>query len=360
MIDYESLELSLHEIDSTKLARLFAKGSVAYDELESLGNAFFGNIGIGHPNFSDNCFYGNGLSGEKLLVLVNSYKSHFNDDRLQKFCFNRNLAVSLRGEKGTLGSSSIIYYIGDNNYVLKGKNVTRILTFTQVADAYLSMAKEEYEHSIDSEDTLPNVRVIWSESNIFKDNTTYSVKEFDSMMRKADLTRHAKQEEMLKKYGSYEAWQESGEDTEFICYEKTKFKLYFKDGSFITERMDIGDGIGGLVEFMESLSFSPDRVQEIREAAGRVEKADNDPIFVKLTDPDVDGCGSDVSITISVSAGNSAIPDIETIISDAVKAYRSENPGEWDSDGCFDAAISALEKCGCTVNPVTEALDITL
>ena len=138
------------------------------------------------------------------------------------------------------------------------------------------LQEKEIEVRSELEVPLPNVKVEWSESNIFEDGKTYSVKEFDSIMREADLGRYAKQQEMLAKYGTYEAWRESGEDTEFISYEKTKITINFTDGTSHTERQDIGDGIGGLLEFLGEYQKYDKYMPELRESAGREEDKSQD------------------------------------------------------------------------------------
>lgn len=131
---------------------------------------------------------------------------------------------------------------------------------------------QDKELARDSEEvTLPNVKVQWSESSLFEDGKTYSVAEYDSIMHEADLTRHSKQQELEEKYGSFDAWLESGDQTEYAGYDKTKFTVNFKDGSYVTERHDIGDGIGGLLEFMAQYDNFADKMPELREAAGREE-----------------------------------------------------------------------------------------
>lgn len=271
------LERKLKDMPAEELAMRFAKSLIAYDELETIGKAFFGKLDPDAPSYSSRSIYGNGMAGDELLNLAKRYRNGLNPDTDEKFCFARDFVFAICGIKGACSMSfeggvltlvHIKYEVVDSLYLLNCEDFYRILTYEQIFDSFLSLARDEYERCY-PEELLPNVKVLWSESIIFEDNTFYSVKDFDSIMKQADLGRHAKQKEMLKKYGTFDAWRASGERTDFICYEKTKFIINFKDGESITERQDIGDGIGGLVEFMEALGFSEERLQEIREAAGR-------------------------------------------------------------------------------------------
>lgn len=150
-MSYNTTILATALNETTKeLAKKFAKSSVAYDELESIGYAFYGNPGIDHPMFSNKMFYGEGLKGDFLLNLANRYKRGFKTEQT-KLCFDRDLAVGLRGKKGVF-ADSIRYEAENDGYLLIFKDMSHKLTYAQVAEAYLSMAKEEYENSLDLED----------------------------------------------------------------------------------------------------------------------------------------------------------------------------------------------------------------
>lgn len=131
--------------------------------------------------------------------------------------------------------------------------------------------KEEVKEAQNEEVPLPNVRVEWSESSLFESDRTYTVAEFDRLMHDADLSRHAKQQELIEKYGSWQAWYDSGEQPELLSYEKVKLNVNFKDGTSTVLRQDLGDGIGGLLEFLAPYDQFADKMPELREAAGREE-----------------------------------------------------------------------------------------
>lgn len=123
------------------------------------------------------------------------------------------------------------------------------------------------EKEVKQEIPLPNVTVNWSESSLFEEGKTYTVAEYDAIMHKADLEHKAGEREMLAKYGSFQAWLDSDDSLQYAGYDKTNFTVNFADGTSWTDRHDIGDGIGGLLEFVNM--YHPERVPELAEAVGR-------------------------------------------------------------------------------------------
>ena len=106
----------------------------------------------------------------------------------------------------------------------------------------------------------PTITCDWSESNAFEDGKTYSVAEFDSIMKRADYEWTEKRQAEIDKYGDdidkiYEAYERGEIDGVHQGYAKTKFIINMPDGRTITERQDIGDGYGGVVDFLRSTSY---------------------------------------------------------------------------------------------------------
>lgn len=100
---------------------------------------------------------------------------------------------------------------------------------------------------------LPTITCEWSESSIFEDGKTYTVYEFDRLMKEADDEKLEGRKAAILKYGSEEKWLEEyeyNEFTQFLGYDKTKFNINMPDGSIYTERQDIGDGDGGVIDFL--------------------------------------------------------------------------------------------------------------
>lgn len=103
-----------------------------------------------------------------------------------------------------------------------------------------------------SKDTLPTITCEWSESRVFEDGKTYSVYEFDRIMKQADDERVAGTKAALEKYGSFDNWYSSDDEDyiRFMGYDKVKFTVNLPDGTSFTERQDIGDGFGGVIDFL--------------------------------------------------------------------------------------------------------------
>lgn len=109
----------------------------------------------------------------------------------------------------------------------------------------------------DIENSKPTITCEWSESNVFEDGKTYSVAEFDRLMAQADAQRVAETKAAIQKYGSAENWYNSDakdEFTQYYGYDKVKFTVNMPDGRTITERQDIGDGNGGVIDFLKQYS----------------------------------------------------------------------------------------------------------
>ena len=70
--------------------------------------------------------------------------------------------------------------------------------------------------------------------------------------------------------------------------------------------------------------------------------------YIKLEDVNVDGCGTDVSTIIEVDS-DIITNDTIKMVTEAIEAYKRQNEGEWDSDGCFDVAAEQLKSEGFEV-----------
>lgn len=130
-----------------------------------------------------------------------------------------------------------------------------------------SMSIEDYElmHKLMKEDsskeTAPvenNVTITcnFSESAAFENGKTYSVAEFDRIMANADAERVNGWKNGLKKYGNENIWEYNDSESyyKYIGYDKTRFTINFPNGETISERQDIGDGYGGVIDYCRSFS----------------------------------------------------------------------------------------------------------
>ena len=101
--------------------------------------------------------------------------------------------------------------------------------------------------------------------------------EFDRLMRKADEDFVSGRETIEQKYGSLENAFDAGyeEAFQYAGYNKTKFTLLLPDGRTFTERQDIGDGDGGLLDFLNQYPAYNDIMPMLREAAGSTPESEN-------------------------------------------------------------------------------------
>ena len=121
------------------------------------------------------------------------------------------------------------------------------------------------------------VRCEWSESSAFEDGKVYPLAEFDRLMRKADEDFVSGRENIEQKYGSLENAFDAGyeEAYQYAGYNKTKFTLLLPDGRTFTERQDIGDGDGGLLDFLSQYPAYNDIMPMLREAAESMPEPEN-------------------------------------------------------------------------------------
>lgn len=104
----------------------------------------------------------------------------------------------------------------------------------------------------------PTITCNFSESSLFSKGKTYSIAEFDSIMKKADEAKIAGRKSAIEHYGSQKNWYNSNtrdEFTQFLGYDKTSFTINLPDGKTLNERQDIGDGFGGVINFLKQTSY---------------------------------------------------------------------------------------------------------
>lgn len=114
---------------------------------------------------------------------------------------------------------------------------------------------------------MPYVFCEWSESAAFEDGKKYTIEEFDRLLKQADEEHLAGQHAMIAKYGSRDAWYDTNvkEDYRYWGYDKVKFNVVMPDGRQYTERYDIGDGYGGLIDFLQSFQTYEKLAEELEE-----------------------------------------------------------------------------------------------
>ena len=111
-------------------------------------------------------------------------------------------------------------------------------------------------------ETEPYIICEWSEHEGFEDGKRYTVPEFDRLMREADEEWVREKAAEIERNGSFEKALEN-DDYAHQGYAKTKFTLYMPDGKSYTERQDIGDGDGGVIDFLRQYSSYNEVVAEL-------------------------------------------------------------------------------------------------
>ena len=122
----------------------------------------------------------------------------------------------------------------------------------------------------------PTITCDWSESPVFENGKTYSVSEFDKLMKNADDEWVEQRQLEIEEYGSEnavaEAYRNGELDNIHLGYEKTKF-INMPNGTKYTERQDIGDGIGGVIDFLEQYSQYSAVVKLLKDDIAKEEQA---------------------------------------------------------------------------------------
>ncbi len=122
---------------------------------------------------------------------------------------------------------------------------------------------------------LPYIFCEWSESIVFQDKTAYSLSEFDRLMKQTDDEYVAKKAAAMAKYGTWQKWYDADdpEYSAFLSYDKVKFTLVMPDGRTFTERQDIGDGDGGVLDFLSQYDAYREIVPTLQEAVRKEAEA---------------------------------------------------------------------------------------
>lgn len=123
----------------------------------------------------------------------------------------------------------------------------------------------------------PTITCDWSESPVFENGKTYSVSEFDKLMKNADDEWVEQRQLEIEEYGSEnavtEAYRNGELDNIHLGYEKTKFIINMPNGTKYTERQNIGDGIGGVIDFLEQYSQYSAVVKLLKDDIAKEEQA---------------------------------------------------------------------------------------
>ena len=122
-------------------------------------------------------------------------------------------------------------------------------------ETYPMLAQVQQEQTVEKAYVVSDVPTIyceWSENPVFEDGKTYSIYDFDRLMKQADTEYTEGKASAIKKYGTWQKWYDANdpETSRFLSYDEVKFTIVLPDGRTFTERQDIGDGEGGLLDFL--------------------------------------------------------------------------------------------------------------
>ena len=118
---------------------------------------------------------------------------------------------------------------------------------------------------------FPTITCDWSESFAFEEGKTYSALEFDTIMKREDEDWISKRQQELKAFGGdinklYEAREKGELKVHHQGYAKTHFTVNMPNGTSYSERQDIGDGYGGVIDFLDRFGYKH-VAEELKKAA---------------------------------------------------------------------------------------------
>ncbi|MCM1277124.1 MAG: hypothetical protein NC299_17480, partial [Lachnospiraceae bacterium] len=150
----------------------------------------------------------------------------------------------------------------------------------------------------DNAPAFPTITCEFSESRVFEIGKTYSVAEFDALMKQADDDFVAGKQAQIKKYGSERAWETAmrnarqGDENyrsvaDFAGYDKVSYIINMPDGTAHIARQDIGDGYGGAIDYLRHFPKYSEIVpvlEQARDMQNAERKQTEIPVGTKLID----------------------------------------------------------------------------
>ena len=168
-----------------------------------------------------------------------------------------------------------------NNFDIKVRNYAGALKVSseEIVNQFNSESEAVPANEPEQGNIRPTITCDWSESPVFENGKTYSVSEFDTLMKNADDEWVEQRQLEIEEYGSEnavaEAYRNGELDNIHLGYEKTKFIVNMPNGTTHTFRQDIGDGDGGVIDFLKQYpQYSG--VVKILEADIKLDKGENE------------------------------------------------------------------------------------
>lgn len=168
-----------------------------------------------------------------------------------------------------------------NNFDIKVRNYAGALKVSseEIVNQFNSESEAVPVNEPEQGNIRPTITCDWSESPVFENGKTYSVSEFDALMKNADDEWVEQRQLEIEEYGSEnavaEAYRNGELDNIHLGYEKTKFIVNMPNGTTHTFRQNIGDGDGGVIDFLKQYpQYSG--VVKILEADIKLDKGENE------------------------------------------------------------------------------------
>lgn len=168
-----------------------------------------------------------------------------------------------------------------NNFDIKVRNYAGALNVSseEIVNQFNSESEAVPVNEPEQGNIRPTITCDWSESPVFENGKTYSVSEFDTLMKNADDEWVEQRQLEIEEYGSEnavaEAYRNGELDNIHLGYEKTKFIVNMPNGTTHTFRQNIGDGDGGVIDFLKQYpQYSG--VVKILEADIKLDKGENE------------------------------------------------------------------------------------
>lgn len=256
--------------------------------------------------------------------------------------FNIDIPENFRGH--SLSVSDVIT-VGNEN--IQTAYYVDSIGFTDFPQFFKEKELEQVVENEPLQNNIPTITCHWSEHSVFEKGKTYSVSEFDELMRNADTEWRKNRQEEIQRYGSME---EAIEDTgvTYQGYAKTKFTLNMPDGSRYTERQDIGDGFGGVIDFLSQYPQYNDILPVLKEQIA-IER--NTPI------QDVsDTANNTQSVEMDNADRNIELTFEEKAFYDILITVRDDYKFEYGEDELKDGTL-VNEKCQSLAKKIKEIID---
>lgn len=243
-----------------------------YDELNERGFEFI--TAADEPVISENT----AAELNRAKELINDFCDNEYDGEVADFSDLSRVAIAYTEDEETGMPINVYADLVRNRIITQFNNVTvRVDQYTSLAEMNeVALPELNFDELILDAITYkqPTITCNFSENRVFTADKTYTVAEFDEIMKQADDRRVAGKKAAIKFYGSERAWSEaerkrvssSDQFAEYLGYDKTSFTVNMPGGSSFTERQDIGSGYGGVIDFLSKVEKYKDIVPLLEKA----------------------------------------------------------------------------------------------